>query len=209
MANSLNQSTVDHCLSVLDRYRVRRVQTFALQGAPDGISGALLLAWGLRESNLQNIVGGLMKAPDGSWVPQTDPALQDVGVWQISRHWNGVALRGMAAVPEGEWGPIIPGRTAYDEGCCPQFETQMRFTLALAHDHMAMAADAGATTEELQVRVALAAHNCGFGGALRGLREMDVDKYTTQGDYSAWVLAHRTKVNHALHSDRFKNWLVA
>jgi hypothetical protein len=222
MASPLTQKTVEDLLAELTYYRVQRVQRVALEGEPDGISGALLLAGALRESGAKNIIGGLaLVMPDARrtrvepgtkgaiWVPEWDPTRQDVGAWQISRRWNGVALARMPGVMSGTWGPTIAGATAAQPGMCPRFEEQLRFTLELMHDHMAQAYDAGVQDVKTAVHVALAAHNAGITGALAGWRRGEIDWYTTQQDYGQWILDHRTKVNTALHSGRLRNWLVA
>lgn len=221
MADPLAQKTVEDCLVRLGNYRVRRIQTVALEGEPDGISGALLLAFGLRETLLQNIIGGLAYVnPEnlkerwptdrkgGIWVPEWDPARQDVGVFQISRLWNGAALRRMIAVQTGTWGPVIDGKSAYDAYAVPRFEDSLQFTLSLLHEHMAMADDAGVDELDERVDIAIAAHNAGFSGALAGWRLGDVDRNTAQHDYVKWVKEHRTKVNRALNTDRLSNWKV-
>jgi hypothetical protein len=220
MAPLMTQAAVENALVGLGHYRVQRVQTVALEGLPDGISGPLLLGMGLRESGLKNVTGGLAYVnPDsrrerwpvdragGVWVAEWDPKLQDVSWVQISRRWNGFALSGMPGVESGTWGPVVAGSAA-DEGLVPQFERSLRFTLDLLHEHMAQAGDAGATMQADQVAIAVAAHNCGIYNAVRAWKGGDVDRYTTQGDYSAWVFHHRTMVNRALNSERFKNWRV-
>lgn len=221
MAAPLSQATVEAALAKLGHYRVTRIQRVALEGPADGVSGALLLAMALRESNGTNVIGGLAYVnPDarkerwdvshrgGVWVAEWDPSRQDKGPWQISARWNGTALRGMAGVEAGTWGPVIPGATALDDGMVPQFEASLRFTLELLHDHAAQAEDAGAEKLADQVRIGVAAHNCGISGALAGWRAGNVDARTTQGDYSAWIFEHRTRVNHALHTERFDRWRV-
>ena len=50
----------------------------------------------------------------------------------------------------------------------------------------------------------MAAYNAGMGGALNGWRAGDVDRFTTGGDYSAWVLRHRLAVQHWL--DAHPRW---
>lgn len=222
MAPALSQRAVDDAIAGLTKYRVQRVQRVALEGEPDGISGALLLSFGLRETGLQNIIGGLaLVHPDDRtkrvapgtagaiYVPEWDPKLQDVGIFQISRRWNGVALALMPGVRAGTWGPVIDGATAAHPGMVPQFERSLRFTLELMHEHMAQAEDVlGEVAIADRVDIAIAAHNAGLSSALKGYREGDVERYTTQGDYVSWVKSHRTKVNRALQSARFANWRI-
>jgi hypothetical protein len=221
MAPLLTPRAVETALVGLKKYRVQRTQRVALEGKPDGISGALLLSFGLRETGLQNIIGGLAYVnpkdrserwptdrKGGIWIAEWDPAKQDVGIFQISRRWHMGALRLMPAVRSGTWGPVIDKATAADAGMVPRFEDSLRYTLSLLHDHMAQAEDMGVTELDKQVEVAIAAHNAGMGGAMKGYREGNVEKYTTQGDYVSWVKHHRTMVNRALGTERFRNWRV-
>lgn len=191
--NDYTGAQIDAALRRLGSYRVRRAQTVAKEGPPDGISGATILALGLRESDLRNVNGGL-KLVDGKW--QTDPEKPDHGVFQISTKHHAVALKAMPGVEEGSWWPVIEGATAYDFGHCPRFEESLRYTLELMHEAQAYGTDHGVI--ELG-RFSVAAHNAGIGGAYRGWKEGNVDKYTTGGDYSAWVLRHSRLIREWLH----------
>lgn len=193
---------VADALKQLGRYRVMRVQVVAGEGDPDGISGATLLALGLRETGLHNIEGGA-KLEDGLWVPETDPARKDVGVFQISRRYHADALALMPGVQAGTWAPVIERRTAAHGGYCPRFENSLRYTLSEIHEAQAYAEDHGVKAADL-ARFAVAAHNAGTAGALNGYRAGDVDKQTTGGDYSTWVLRHRTLINQWLGAH--PNW---
>ncbi|MEJ7824928.1 MAG: hypothetical protein WKF48_05840 [Solirubrobacteraceae bacterium] len=185
-------------LKQLGRYRVVRAQVVAHEGEPDGISGSLLLALGLRETGLRNIEGGA-KLVDGRWRPEDDPARKDVGVFQISRRYHSLALGRMPGVLAGTWGPVVDAKSAASDGHCPRYEESLRYTLAEIHEALAYGADRGVSGPDLP-RFAVAAHNAGVGGAIDGYRAGDVDKTTTGGDYSAWTLRHRAKIN---------AWLVA
>lgn len=203
--------TVDRGLAGLSHYRVLRVQEVCAGGKPDGISGPLILAVGLREAPLAdgpkaNTEGGLMRDASGKWVHQTNPALQDVGWLQISRHYNSVALSHMPGVAVNTWGPVVPGKTAMDTGFVPRFEEALQFTLLEFHEAMAFAADHGITRIVDQVRFAVAAHNAGLGGALKGWKAGNVDQETANGDYSADVLATRTLVNAWLFDPKHTHW---
>lgn len=177
----------------LGHYRVTRVQELAGQGDPDGISGSLLLALGLRETGLRNIEGGA-KRVGSSWVREDDPNRMDVGFTQISRRFHLEALRAMPGVKAGTWAPTVKGKTAADAGYCPRFEEQIRFTLAELQDSIEYARSKG-IPERDRVRFAVAAHNAGRGGAYDGYRTGGVDRHTANGDYSADVLKRRTLVN--------------
>ena len=196
------QEQVGKALANLGRYRVQRAQIVANEGSPDGISGALIMALGLRETHLRNIEGGAMLV-DGKWVAQTDYMKMDVGWTQINRGYHYGDLKLMPGVKSGTWGPVVSGMTAGDKGYCMRFEDSLRWTITNMQEAIAYAEDKD-IPEEDRVRYAIAAHNGGLGGALRGYREGNVDKYTTGGDYSAFVLRHRTLVNRWLGSH--PNW---
>lgn len=184
---------VGSALKNLGNYRVRRAQVVALEGRPDGISGSLLLSLGLRETRLQNIEGGA-KLVNGKWVPEDDPRRMDVGIFQISRRFHLSSLKLMPGVRAGTWSPVILGQTAADAGHCPRFEDSLRYTLNAMHEAMAFGEEKGVKQDDLP-RFAVAAHNGGWQGALDGYRAGNVDKYTTEGNYSAWVIYHRRLVN--------------
>lgn len=194
----LNASQVEAALRRLGLYRVRRAQQVAKEGPPDGISGATLLALGLRESGLRNINGGLKKDSEGRWI--ADPERPDHGVFQINRGFHASALKRMPAVEEDSWWPVISDKTAYDKGYAPRFEESLRFVLELAHEHQAYGESQGIIEDDLG-RFAIVAHNAGAGGAMRGWNEGEPDKFTAGGDYSAWVLRHRDKINHFLKAN--------
>jgi hypothetical protein len=198
------QTQVANALANLGNYRVKRVQEVASQGWNDGISGSTLLALGLRETALTNIQGGLIKDADGKWIPQPDPNKMDVGVFQISRIFHMVALKAMPGVKNGTWGPVVEGKTAGDGGFVPRFEESLQYTVQGLRDAQAYAEDHGVKAADLP-RFSVAAHNAGWGGALRGYREGNVDKYTTGGDYSGWVFRHRTLINQWLKAH--PNWV--
>lgn len=199
----LTQDQVGKALANAGNYRVRRAQIVALEGEPDGISGSLILSLGLRETGLRNIEGGA-KIVDGKWVPEDDPNRMDVGIFQISRRWHMRTLEKMLGVEVKTWAPVVPGKTASMGGYAPRFEESLRFTIQGLQEAMAYAEDNGISKQADQVKFAVAAHNGGMGGALKGHREGNVDKYTTGGDYSAWVIRHKTLVNRWL--GQHPNW---
>ena len=207
---ALNDSQVADALKRLGHYRVVRAQEAALEGPSDGISGSLLIALGLRETGGRNIEGGA-KWEGGKWValdPTTESREMDVGVFQISRRFHLLDLRRMPGVKAGTWGPLVNGHTAADGGYCPQFEESVQYVIREMREAQAYAEDHGVPGDEL-ARFGVAAHNGGWGGALNGFKAGDVDKFTTGGDYSSWVLAHRTKVNSWLNDPRHANWKVS
>jgi hypothetical protein len=191
MALALTQSYVLQALKGLGNYRVEMAQVAALEGEPDEISGALLLSLGLRESGLQNI---------------NNEAGTDRGCFQISDLYHARWLGDQPGCPVGSW-VSEKGRTALDAGYCPRYTSALVYALGLLQSHRENA-HILRIPADMALRYALAAYNCGAGGALRGYQEGDVDKYTTGRDYSAWVLANRTVVNKVLHRD-LRNWVVS
>lgn len=196
-------------LARLGKYRVRRAQTVALQGQPDGISGALVLAMGLRETWGRNIEGGAKRV--GTVYVALDPKkpsearLMDVSWLQISRVYHFDALSRMLAVKAGTWDEAAPGHSPAEGGYVPRFEEALQFTLSEMHEAMAFAEDNGIPEKDWP-RFAIAAHNAGRSDALKGYRAGDVDLFTAGGDYSVWVLRARSQVNAWLGEHR--KWLV-
>lgn len=200
------ESQVDRALARLGNYRVRRAQIVANAGAPDGISGALLLALGLRETNGVNEEGGAKwDSALNKWVEQDDPKLMDVGIFQISRLHHPSQLAQMVGVANKTWGPVVAGKNASMAGYVPRFEESLQFTLRELHENMAYGSSKGVPDDQI-VRFGVAAHNAGAGGALSGYRAGDIDKYTALGDYSRWVIETRTLVNKWLAAH--PNWRV-
>lgn len=207
MAESLlTDKQVGTFLASLGNYRVKRAQEAALVGSSDGISGSLLLALGLRESHGKNVEGGAKYDEDKKkWVAQDDPNLMDVGWLQISRAYHKDALKRMLGVKAGTWTPVVAGKTAADGGYCPRFEESLQFAINELRESQAYGEDNKVPIEDL-TRFAVAAHNAGAGGALKGYKNGDVDEYTTLGDYSSWVLATREQVHKWL--TKHPGWLV-
>lgn len=174
-------SYIGTSLAHLGNYRVLKTQEVAREGGPDNIYGVHLLALGLRETGLRNINGGGTFV-NGTWAP----AKTDRGCFQISQKYHSAFLKSVPGCKEGSWWPT-DGKTALDEGYCPRFSDAVRYanrTLQLgiefSHDNHVRSED--------RVRFAIAAYNAGLGGALNGYKQGNVDKYTTGGDYSKWVL---------------------
>ncbi len=209
--NELTTTQVGDALRRLGHYRVVRAQEAALEGPSDGISGALLIALTLRETGGRNIEGGAKwDATNQRWValdPETEWREMDVGCFQISRRFHIAELRRMPGVKAGTWGPVVDWHTAAEGGYCPQFEESLRYVIREMREAQAYGDDQG-VPDKLLPRFAVAAHNGGWGGAINGWEAGDLDRFTTGGDYSAWVLAHRTKVNSVLNSARYANWKV-
>lgn len=173
-----SQNAVDTAIRRLGLYRVQVAQEIAADGSPDAFSGALLLALGLRESALQNI---------------NNPAETDHGCFQISEHYHAPFLQREPGCKAGSWLPTADHK-AVEDGYCPRFTPACKYALDMLKANYAYAVSKFVQSKDL-LPFAVAAYNAGIGGAMAGYRDGDVDKYTTGGDYSAWVLAHRTKVN--------------
>lgn len=182
-----SQDSVDAALKALGNYRVRAAQEIALEGAPDAFSGALLLALGLRESGLRNI---------------NNQAETDHGAFQISELYHSEWLSGEPGCLAGKWTPSA-GHFAIEDGFCPRYTPACMYALAMLKANLRYAELKGVDPRD-RLRFAVAAYNAGVGGALVGYRSGDVDGYTTGGDYSAWVLRHRTKINSFLNDH--PNW---
>lgn len=187
MAPLLSGEEVGRCLANLGHYRVVAAQAAALEGPPDGISGALLLALGLRESKLRNV---------------NNAAQTDKGCFQITEGWHAAFLRGQPGCPEGSW-VASDDHSAFEDGFCPRFTPALSYALTMLKNARAYALGRGVASTEV-VRFAVSAYNCGQGGALAGWRAGDVDRETTGGDYSAWVLEARRPIQHWLEAH--PNW---
>jgi hypothetical protein len=186
MAPDLSYSYVSDCLKRLGQYRVQAADELGAE-ADDGISGALLLSLGLRESGLRNI---------------NNAANTDHGVFQISEVYHGTWLKGQPGCPVGYW-RAQAGHTAVEDGYAPRYTPALNYALEILHDAQDYARAKGVPEGE-RVRFAVAAYNAGVGGALAGYRAGDVDRYTTGHDYSAWVLKHRSLVQKFLREH--PNW---
>lgn len=184
----LTLAQVGHALTQLEHYRVVRAQAVAKAHAPPGVDGALVIALGLRETGLRNIEGGA-KLQNGHWVKQDDPALMDVGAFQINRSYHRAELTRMPGVRTGTWTPVVTGRNAAEGGFVPRYEEQLQFVITELATAVSFARDHG-VTPAARARFAVAAHNAGLGGALTGYRAGNVDQHTALGNYSAWCLGH-------------------
>jgi len=195
----MTQAQMDAELSRLGHYRCVRAVEIGKMGEPDQISGALLLAIGSVETNCQNIVGG-GSFVSGKWTP----TYVDRGFFQINAHYHKGFL---ASVPgclshlaDGKvvssWSPEL-GRLAIEAGYVPQFSPAAFYVVEMLRNSIEFALDCDVLTTDVQ-RFAVAAHNAGPGGALKGYRENDVDAYTTGRNYSERVLARRKLVNNFL-----------
>jgi hypothetical protein len=195
---------VEFALRNFGKTRCLRTQQLAAENGRRRLSGPLLMAIGMRETWLRNILGGAVRDASGKWVPEPDWRRQDAGALQISKRYHADALKGMRAVKAGTWYPSIEGKTAYDEGMVPMFSDAVPFVLASMGYALDLAKQNGVKPEDRQ-RFVAAAHNAGTGGALMGWRAGDMDRNTAGGDYSAWVMDAIVKVEVFLL--KHPNWL--
>lgn len=186
---ALSEAAVSKALVRLGYFRVCMAQYVALEGPPDDISGSLLLALGLRESLLQNI---------------NNKAQTDKGCFQLTEQYHAAFLRDQPGCLEHTW-TVSPGHSAYEDGYCPRYTPALNYALGMLQSHRRYAIGLGLSGQDA-VRFAVAAYNAGVGGALAGYKANDIDLKTTGGDYSAWVLEHRTMINRWLHEH--PNWQI-
>jgi hypothetical protein len=172
---------IGHALAELGNYRVLRVQEVCYPYHP--IPASVMLGIGFRETGLRNICGGATW--DGTkWVQ----SYSDRGWLQISDVYEADFLKQAEGCKEGEWGPANPPVKAITERHVPRFTPALNYVKQSMLNSMEFAFGQGVPSG-LLLRFAIAAHNAGDGGALRGYREGNVDKYTAHGDYSQYVLA--------------------
>lgn len=183
---------VDEALRRLGHYRVVRAQEQA-DLVPGIVGGWVVLALGLRETWGRNIQGGAKQDATGRWVAETDPTRMDVGWLQISRRYHPEALQKMPGVLNGTWSPVVHGKTANDGGYVPRFTDALRFTVAQMEAAITYGRTYGVAEGDLR-RFAVAAHNAGTGGAIRGYQKGNVDMFTAGADYSSWVMDARKRV---------------
>lgn len=179
MAEDFTQAQVGDALKGLDHFRVVAAQAAANEGPSDGIGGHHLLALGLRET------GFAWKSGKGN---VNNPSDTDHGCFQISELYHLEFLQSQPGCPEGTW-RAVEGHTADETGYAPRFTPALSYALDFLQGSLRYAASKGVPEDE-RVAFAIASYNAGRGGAYQGWKEGDVDKYTTGGDYSAWVIRH-------------------
>jgi len=189
-----SQQEVGSALAHLGNWRVIHVQEAMYPYKP--IPASVMLALGFRETGLRNICGGaklegnvwVQSYSDRGWLQITDTVEQHA-------QW----LSEQEGCTNGYWTPSEPPVSALEAMHCPRFSPALDFTKASMLKDMAYAKQQGVASG-MVLRFGIAAHNAGAGGALRGYHEGSIDKYTAQGDYSAYVLAVAPLVH---------NWIVA
>jgi hypothetical protein len=167
----------------LKRLTKRRTQTVlkvAKQGAPDNVSGPLVLALYSRETNCRNICGGGY-FDDGGFVP----TYQDHGLAQISELYWEAWLKNHKGCVEGTYSATQPHCLSKPR-LVPRLTDQTEFVCAHLDGNIVQARKAGAKDPKA---VGVAAYNCGNYNALRGEQIYDdPDHYTTGKNYSQDIL---------------------
>lgn len=167
-------------LKRLTKRRTQTVLNVARSGAPDNVSGALVLALFSRETNCRNICGG------GTFVGgEFIPSYQDHGLAQISELYWQAWLKVHKGCEEGTY-KAVTDSVLERKRLVPRLTDQTEFVCAHLDGNIVQARKAGARNPKA---VGVAAYNCGFWNALRGEQIYDdPDHSTTGGDYSADIL---------------------
>jgi hypothetical protein len=184
---SATARVIDESMKNLGNFRVLQAQALALEGVPDQISGALLLAMCTRESLGQNI---------------NNQAQTDKGCFQFTERYHGDWLKSEPGCPEGTWKPVVE-HSAYEDHFCPRFTPAAQRVIEVLRFNRQYAVALNVEPENV-MPFAIAAFNAGVGGAQEGWRSGDIDAKTTGGDYMKWVLGARSLVNSWLN--RHPRW---
>jgi hypothetical protein len=180
-------------IKAFGRGRAEATLEVAAEGEPDQFAGSLLLAIGLRESGLTNIVGD---------------AGHGRGAFQIDDRSHQAFLSQHAGCESGKWVPVhgIAEGGALPGGRVPGFVAAVQYALRLLKGNAAFALANGVAPSHVK-QFAVAAYNCGAGNALRSYREggiRNIDRRTAHGNYSKDVLENQSVVNEVL---RGLNWV--
>ena len=190
MTNVITFAELNTVIERFGQYAVLACQRETHAVFPGGwFPPSVLMALGLRETNLQNICGGATLEGD-HWVQ----AYTDRGVFQITdtQVTNAAWLRTVPGCPNGSWVPEH-GHTALESMHCPTLSAAIGYTLKEMTLNRRLAYGAGVAPEHA-LQFIVAAHNGGFTGALNGYKEGNVDANTTLGDYSWWVLHYAPQI---------------
>jgi hypothetical protein len=187
-------------MEAFGNYAAKTVQIQANAFENGWISGFVMMSLGMRETNLQNICGGVTKNAQGEWVQ----AFTDRGIFQVT-DTNPSGAKWLASVPGCPNGPddrpnfkpdvkgFRAGKTsALTAMHSPTFSAGLQYTLKEFSQNRTDAVP-DVKTDDL-LRFCIAAHNAGFTGAMDGYRAGDVDANTAHGDYSAWVLEQAPQI---------------
>ena len=172
------------------------VQREVIAAFPGGwLSPSVVLSLGLRETGLENIRGGAVEI-NGVW----EPSDTDEGVFQVTNlvESNAIWLKSVPGCPNGSFKPDMEGWNAGKVNALttdhnPTLSAGLQYTIDEIKANRAQAEPAGVKSADV-LRFCIAAHNAGFEGALKGYESGNVDKFTTLGNYSAWVLENAPAV---------------
>lgn len=190
---------IGRALANLGNYRVLRVQEICWPYKP--IPASVMLGVGFRESELKNICGGAVLV-NGVWIQ----SFSDRGYLQISDQFEADFLKSAEGCAEGQWGPTNPPSKAIEPRHVPRFTPATHYVKQTLINSMEYAHSQGVPDDQL-LRFAIAAHNAGDGGAIKGWREGDVDKWTAHGDYSAYVLALQPAIHAWITDPLHSHWV--
>jgi hypothetical protein len=206
-----NQKRLDYIetrLATMPYGYVEDALEIAREGAPDAISGSLVIAVGLRESGLRNVLGDKGRARGSHQFLDTYHA-------EFLRSVSGCkAAPTIAAHRLSCWMPVA-NVTALRPGFCPTWQASCSYCVRVLNALYNQAVSDG-VPEKDRLQVALAAYNVGYTRALTGYAEplrrwtaamrsalhpgeptgLPADRYTTRGNYAADVLQRRSEVNH-------------
>lgn len=173
-------------LTQFGRSRFLSLMRVGGQGEPDFISGVLLTAIGIRETNLENIAGDFGHGR---------------GVFQIDDRFHQAFLRSIPACRSGSYRVSFSTREggALPRGRVPGLTRGARYAIALLRANYEFARRNGVKRRHRK-RFAIAAYNCGAGNALRSYREggiRNIDARTAGRNYSKDVLQIKAQVSTA------------
>jgi hypothetical protein len=163
-------------LAALERFskrRILRVMEYCQRGT---FHGDMLLAVGLRETWLQNILGDYGHGR---------------GVFQQDDRWQQAWLQSVRGCRSGSFVPVYT--EAYTWGRVPTLKAGTLRAKQILEENLQYAKNEGVPGKKL-FAFSLAAYNAGPYSALKGFQEGNVDKYTANGNYSADVLERRDLV---------------
>jgi hypothetical protein len=160
--------------------RWKHITEICHEGKADGIGPVEIFAISLRETGCKNIVG------DGG---------HGRGWTQIDDRFHAPWLRAHAGCKSGSWEPTK--HHALEPGYCPSLTASTLYTIVLLRGNRQFLIANGVPSGHA-AQAAIAAFNCGAGGALAAYRSGHIDIRTTGRNYSADVLKNEAAVRAAL-----------
>lgn len=189
-------------LKALGKTRVQKALIIAAE-ENDLISGELVIALGIRESGLRNVLGDFQGTHG-----RARGALQFHDEWHMSFLRSVVGCVASKTIPEFtriNWIPI-PGTNAGMRGFCPTWEDSIRYGIKILDGHIQKAKIKSVRSKVDLVKIALSAYNCGFTRAYNAYQAGDVDSPTTLKNYSRDVLLRKDEVREWLN--KHPNWRI-